>query len=189
MRAQARPFRPPAADPDVDVVSLREDPAVPPGHGCELEHEHPAPPVLRQPLVGQVSLERDAVDDRAAEADRLRGDPVRAVRADDRVDLDRLTVDPDLPVRFDGDADAVPKRRPGVDGPMDEELVEQPALRHQAEHLIRGAFDHGPVPEAAARARDPVLHHRLHREGQLPHGTHRETSAAGLVPREPCLVY
>ena len=60
--AQLRTFAAPAADADVDVVALREDPAVPAGHGTEFEHERPAPPSRRKLLIREVALERDAVE-------------------------------------------------------------------------------------------------------------------------------
>src|SRR6266542_1558172 len=68
---QARAFGAPATDAEVDMVALREDPAVAARHRCELEHEHPPPAVARESLVGHVPLERDPVDDPAAEPERL----------------------------------------------------------------------------------------------------------------------
>src|SRR5207302_11490403 len=123
------------------------------------------------------------------EAERPGRGPVGAVGADDRIDLDPLTVDADLSVRLDLDADAVPERRARIDRLPDEELVEPPALRHQAEDLLREAFHHGAVLETAAHARDPVLNDGLDRNRELPHGARRQTAAARLVAREFRLVY
>ena len=64
--AQAWPFALVAADSDVHVASLGKDPAVAPGHDAELEHHRPG--VAR--LVREVRLERDAVHDLSAEAER-----------------------------------------------------------------------------------------------------------------------
>src|SRR6266540_5557029 len=101
MLAQTRPLLAPAADADVDVVTLREDPPVAARNGGQLEHEHAAPAVGRKLLVGKIPLERDAVDDAAAEVKRARSDPVRAVCADQRVDVDELPIDAKLSLRLD----------------------------------------------------------------------------------------
>ena len=58
--AQARPFRLPAADPDVDVVALRKDPRVAARDGAELD-DRPAAVVLARVNMVDVALERDAV--------------------------------------------------------------------------------------------------------------------------------
>src|SRR5581483_1348707 len=84
--AQPRPLALPAADAEVHVVALREDPAVAAGERAELDHRD-SPVAL---VEGRVALERDAVDDLSAEAERARGDPVRAVRADHDRRLDAL---------------------------------------------------------------------------------------------------
>ena len=41
--AQVGPLVTPAADPDVDMVALRKDPAVPAWHRAQLENEPPVP--------------------------------------------------------------------------------------------------------------------------------------------------
>ena len=46
MLPQARPLRAPAADADVDVVALREDPAVAAGDDTELERQTAAEAIL-----------------------------------------------------------------------------------------------------------------------------------------------
>ena len=82
---QLRPLALPAADADVRVVALRKDPGVTAGDVGELEHEPAGVALARQRRVGDVPLVRDAVGDAVAEADRPRGDPVRAVGADDHL--------------------------------------------------------------------------------------------------------
>src|SRR5258705_9023389 len=168
--SQLRTFVAPAADADVDVIALREDPAVAAGHGAELEHERPVPPGRRKLLIRKIALEGDAVDDPAAKAERSSGDPVRAVGADQRGDLDRLPVDTQVALGADRDVDAVAKLGAGGDGLFDEERVEPSSLRHQTEHARRLAFDLPPVPQPAAHARDPVFDDGLDGGGQLPDG-------------------
>src|SRR5262249_58903691 len=84
--AQPRPLRLPAADADVDVVALREDPAVAAGDRAQLDVGEPAVLLAK----GGVAFEGDTVRDRPAEPERLRGRPVRAVRADDELRVDLL---------------------------------------------------------------------------------------------------
>ena len=187
--AQMRTFAAPAADADVDVVALREDPAVAAGHSAELEHEHPVQPSQRKLLVRKVALERHAVDDPTAQAERSCGDPVRAVGADHRADLDRLSVDTQLGRGVDGGVHALAKLDPCGDCLLDQKRVEPAALCHQAEHARRFALDLGSVPQPAAHARDPVFHDGLDGERQLPDGPRREPTSARLVSREARLVY
>src|SRR5262249_47972923 len=101
MGTETRALAPPAAGTHVDVVALREDPAVTARKGRKLEHEHSAPAVRREPLVGEVALQRDAVDDPAAEVERLRGDAIRAVCADDGIYVHAAPVDPHGAIGFD----------------------------------------------------------------------------------------
>src|SRR5205809_834719 len=171
------------------MVALREDPAVPAGHGAEFEQEPPVPRAERKLFVRQIALERDAVDDRAAEPERTSGDPVRAVGADHRGDLDRPTVDTQRGFGVDADVNTVAKLGPRGDRLLDEKCVQPPALRHQADHAARFPFDLRSVAKAAARARDPVFDDGLDGERQLADRPHREPSPARLVPWEPTLVY
>jgi hypothetical protein len=142
-----------------------------------------------EPAVRQVSFERDAVDDAAAETERLPGDPVRAVGPDDGVDLHRRSIDPEPAVRLDLDADAVAEDRTGLNRLVDEERVETAPLRHQAKDTVRLPLHHRPVLETATNARDPVLHDGLDRDRELPHRASRETTAARLVAGETDFVY
>ena len=77
MLAQPRAFRLPAADAVVDVVALGEDPAVAARDRPELDEGEAAVALVER----RVAFEGDAVGDRPAEAERLRGRPVRAVGA------------------------------------------------------------------------------------------------------------
>ena len=187
--AKTRPFGPPATDADVDVIALGEDPPVAARHSGELEHEGAAPRAEWEPLVRKIPLERDAVDDRAAEPEPLRGRPVRSVGADDRLDADAVAVDAELAVGLELDARAVPEGRAGFLRLLDEICVQSAPLRHQAESLLRPAFQHAPVLQTAPDPGDAILDDGLHRERELPHGAHRQPPAAGLVAREPRFVY
>jgi hypothetical protein len=100
-----------------------------------------------------------------------------------------LPVDADAAVRLHPDADAVAERGARVDRPLDEELVETPALRHQAENLVGVTIHRPPVLQTAADPRDPVLDDGLDGVRELAHRTHRQAAAAGLVARETGLVY
>ena len=79
VRAQLRAFSRPAADAVVRVAVLREHPAVAAGNDAELDRRAPRLPLGQRP----VSLERDPVEDAAAETG-VAGDPaVDAVGADE----------------------------------------------------------------------------------------------------------
>ena len=69
--AQLRPLALPAADADVRVVALREDPGVAAGDVGQLEHEPARVALARERRVRDVPLVGDAVDDPVAEPDRL----------------------------------------------------------------------------------------------------------------------
>ena len=189
MVTQSRAFVRPAADADVHVIPFRKDPAVAARDRAELEHEHSVPASCRQLLVGKVALERDAVDDRAAEPERASRDPVGTVGADDRVYLNRLAVDPQLGVGDDRDPRAVAELGSRVDRLLDEERVEPAPLGHQAEDSRGLAIERPAVAKTAANARDAVLDDGLDRERQLPNSPRGEPAAARLVAGERRFVY
>src|SRR5581483_3333173 len=85
---QPRPLARPRADADVDVVGLREHPAVAAGDRAELE-ERAAAEAGAESAVGDVALIGDAAQDPVAEPERAGGGAVRAVGADDRVHRER----------------------------------------------------------------------------------------------------
>src|SRR5262249_18355674 len=126
MLAQTGALGLPAADSQVDVVALREDPAVAAGYGAELEHEPARVPLGVDALVREVPLERSPVLAVGAQAERPRRDAVRAVRADD--DLRGVVGDPVLAhLRH---AHALAELGAGGDGLLDEVRVEPPTLGH-----------------------------------------------------------
>ncbi len=141
MLAHSRSFPLPTADSHVDVIALREDPAVAAGHVRELEAE-PAPvPLAGDDSVGHVRLERDAVVAPAVEAGRSCGQTVDAVGSEG------CTCSNFRPVqaRFDPgvrelelcDLDPVTEVGPRRCGLVGEEGVEPAPLRHQHERLPR----------------------------------------------------
>ncbi len=186
--AHAGPLCAPPADAHVHVVAFREDPRVAARDNAELEDEQPAPGVGREPVVGKVSLECDPVDDSAREVERPGRRPIGAVRADNRVDLDRLAPDSQACVGLDRGTDAHAELRPDLCGLLGEERVEPAPLRHQAELTRRLVLDLLPVAQAAPDAGDAILDDGLDRERELADRAHRQTAAAGLVAREPRFV-
>ena len=189
MPAQVRSLVPPTAHADVDVVALREDPAVTAGYGCKLEQQRAAPVSRWELVVGEVALERNAVDDRAAQPERAGGHAVRPVGADQRADLDRLAVHAEVYVGFDLGSHTFAEGHSRLDRALDHEGVELSALRHHAEDVGRASLHHRSVAQPTAGAGDPVLDHGLDGERQLPDGARRQAAAAGLVPGETRLVY
>src|SRR6266540_4721924 len=185
--AQLRSLEVPTADTEVDVVALREHPAVPARNDGELEH-HPAPvAAARDGSVAKVPLERDTVDDVTRQAECAGGDAVRAVGTDEGSGHDGRAGDANLRVALDVDARPVPELRSSLDGALDQEGIEPPALRHHRDGPIP-ALEGPPVLQATLDARDDILDDGLHGEGQLAQGAVRETAAARLVAREPGLV-
>ena len=83
--AQLGAFARPAADAEIRVVALREQPPVAPGRGAELDHGSRREAVTVEQLPRDVALERDAAHDAALQSDRLRDDPVGTVCADEHV--------------------------------------------------------------------------------------------------------
>ena len=150
MRAEPRPLTRPAADADVDVVALGEDPAVAAGHRGDLERHR----VRVAHVVREVRLERDAVDDLRSEAERLRARAVAAVGHDDDAGIELARVD----------GDALPDVGARVTGALEEEMVEPSSLRHVRERRPRRAREVGAVVEAALETIDDVLDDRVDRE-------------------------
>ena len=87
--AQARPLARPPADAVVRVAVLREDPAVAARHDTELDRRPPSLFVAQRP----VALERDPVDDPAAQPGGPRDPAVDAVRADEDAPVDLAPAD------------------------------------------------------------------------------------------------
>ena len=85
MVAQVRAFPVPAADTEVRVLALREQPAVAAVRLAELDHGRRGVALAVEVLPADVALERDAAHDAVLEPDRLRDDAVCPVRADERV--------------------------------------------------------------------------------------------------------
>ena len=83
--AQVRPLRVPAADADVGVVALREEPAVAAGDVAHLEQRHVLLHARADGLVGDVGLERRSEDAALAELQRAPADAVGAVRRDEHL--------------------------------------------------------------------------------------------------------
>ncbi len=186
MIAQPRPFLLPRPDADVDVVALREDPPVAAGDVGQLDDCAPAVPVAAKARVRDVSLQRDAVDDPAAEPERARCRSVRAVGSDDDVHLDGRAVDPDPPAELD--AGALAHLDPPLPGCVEQERVEAAPLRHVDDGRTRRALDPVAVPEAQLDQVDLLLDHRARVDGAAAEGARREAAAARLVAREGRLV-
>ena len=92
VRAQARPLSRPAAHAVVRVAVLREHPAVAARDDAELDCREPLPPRPER----AVPLERDPVEDPAAEPGVSRDHPVRAVGADEHRRFDAHAADRQL---------------------------------------------------------------------------------------------
>ena len=107
----------PAADAVVGVALLREDPAVAAGHGAELDRRAPAR--FRQ---RPVALERDPVEDAAAEAESRAIRPLSAPIRGDDVAVHRLAADADV-------AQADPTVRPSTVTPSAEDRQLRPPAR------------------------------------------------------------
>src|SRR5207302_7399849 len=131
---QSRPLRPPPADPDVDVIALRENPRIAARNGAELDHRTPSPAFLARVNIRDVPFERDSVPP-FAEAEHLRGEPVDAVRADHNlrprggpVEANGRLALPRLQRRH---ANPVPEVRPRCRGRFGAVRVESPPRGHQ----------------------------------------------------------
>ena len=91
VRPQPRPFGRPAADAVVRVTRLREDPAVATGDDAELDRRTARLTGRQRP----VSLERDPVEDAAAESGVARDPAVDTVRPDDHPSVHGRPADPE----------------------------------------------------------------------------------------------
>ena len=192
MASQSRALALPAAHTDVDVVALREHPAVAAGDRAELEDGASPIPVLADRLERHVALERDGEHVVVAEPEPVANPPVDPVRADERAALDPPAVDAQGDAGLAGldlrHLHAVTDVRAGGDGLLEQMLVEADALRHLDQRPLAVPFEAHPVAEAKADAVDDVLDHRVDRDRQLADGAHRQPAAARLVPREARLV-
>jgi len=189
--AQPRALRPPPADPDVDVVALREDPRVAARNGAELDHRTPTPAVLARVNIRDVPFERDSVPP-LAEGEHLRGEPVDAVRADHDLRLGgghveangRLAL-PELQRRC---AEPVPEVRSRGRGRFGEVRVEPPPLGHQDERPLPSPLEPRSVAEPELEAVDDLLDDGVDRDRKLLHSAFGQAAAARLVAREALAV-
>src|SRR6266542_2630337 len=181
--AQSRALALPAADADVDVVALGEDPRVAAGDDSELEHQ----PAAVARVERCVALEAHAVSVVAGDAERAGGEAVDAVGTDDHACGDPLAVDADVPV-VEPDLHTVAKLCAGILRLTNEELVQPATLRHEAERLVARALEGGAIAEPQLEAVDDVLDDRVERERKQPRRAQRDSAAAGLVAREAGLV-
>ena len=143
--AHPRALALPAADTDVDVIPLREHPAVAARHVRELEEEPAAVLLFVDDAVRNVAFEGNAVYAALVEADRPGSDAVRSVRAKQPICSNLVTGDRcSHAVVDEGDvlhAHAVAEISPGVGRPLGEVRVEPASLGHQNERLVGGALE------------------------------------------------
>src|SRR5919204_5625595 len=167
----------PSSDADVDVVSLGEDPRVAAWDNAEFENH--AASVARgiDVRVGDVSLERDAVDDVPAKVERPRRSAVCPVGGHDQAGVHGRRI------AFD----AVAKLGTSLDRALDEEVVEAAPLGHQRQ-VAAPAHERAAVVEAALDAADDVLDDRVDREGELLDRAELDPAATRLVARKAGLV-
>ena len=189
MGAQARPLGLPAPDADVDVVALREDPAVPPGDRPQLEHGSPPVAIAIDGVVAQVGLERDEVHAGTVAAQRARHDSVRSVRADHDPAGSGPVLRPHEHVvrpKFDlRHLRPVAEDRPGLAGTLDEKCVQHHSPGHVDQRLLALPLEPARVGEPDLEAVDDVLDHGLDREREECGGATGNATAARLVAREP----
>ena len=191
MASQSRAFALPAAHADVDVVALREHPAVTPGDRAELEDGASPIPVLADRLERHVALQRDGEHVVAAEPEPVANSSVDAVRADEHAALDTPAVDaqrdaglPDLDVRH---LHAVTDVRAGGDGLLEQMLVEADALRHLDQRPLAVPFEAHPVRRAESRcgrrrARPPRRRRPAARGRPASSARRRTACRAGSAP-------
>src|SRR5215211_626439 len=185
MRAEPRPLAQPAADADVDVVTLREHPGVAARDRAELDQRAATEASRFDRLVRHVALECDRVVMTAAEADRPRGDSVHSVRADQRRGAHRHAVDGEASVGRDvADLRPLAEIGAGLRGLLGEERVETPPLRHEQERSLAAPLEPLPVSEPELERRYAVLDDGRHVDRDLVDRPVREPAAARLVARE-----
>jgi hypothetical protein len=172
--AQPRALVGVAADADVDVVGLREDPAVAAVEDGPVDRDR----ALVFAVVRVVPLERDPVGDGPAEAELAGARAVRAVGADHVPGVELPGVDGRLLEHLGA----------GVARLLEEEVVEPAPLGHEGDRRLRRPPNAVPVAEPERDAVDHVLDHRLDREGQQARGPDGDAAPAGLVAREGRLV-
>ena len=189
--AQVRALRVPAADADVGVVALREDPAVAAGDVAHLEQRDVLLDARADGVVGDVGLERRGEDAVLAELERAPADAVGAVGRDEHLGARARAV-----VERDGRAPVarparprarfVPSRnvRAGERRLLGEEGVEALALRHQHDRRESAVLERAEIGVAEGDRRDLPLDHRPDRERQQARAAQRDAAAAGLVAGE-----
>jgi hypothetical protein len=178
--AESGSFGLPAADADVEVLGLGEEPAVAARHDAELEEERRAVGGIE----GRVPFEGDAVRDLLGQSERLRHDAVRAVGADQDV-CGRGTAGQAHGGAFDLlHPNAVAKVSAGGGRALSEEGVEPGALCEQDERLFAPPLVPSPVPRAEANAGRAILDDGVDGLGEEPDSAPGEPTPAGLVAGE-----
>lgn len=182
----------PAADADVEVVALREDPAVAAGNAPEVEGDESLPFTSERGAAGAVErvvgLERDRMLAGGGKAEGARGGAVHAVGADQDARLVHVGAGADDGARAaDLDvADAVGIAEVGTSsgGVLGEEGIEAGALGHAGEDVGAGAVEAATHGGADAHAIDLSFGDGGEVEIVRRVGAERDAAAAGLIARK-----
>jgi hypothetical protein len=186
------PFLRPTPDSDVDVIRLREYPAVPTGDRSKLDQDR----ILETDRAGgasrEIALQGEAHRTITAQAQHLRGDAVGTVSTDDERRRDPISTDrhhDSLIVDVDASdtttVTEIDARRSRLDNQM---VIEPSALSHVGDRLAAAAMD-GPSSELVEHS---VRHHafddRLNRTRSEPFGSAGHGAATRFVARERRLI-
>jgi hypothetical protein len=174
--AQAWPFGLPGAHADIDVVPLREHPAVPAGDIRQLDHRAPVVAVARDAPIGDVALESDAVDDPGTEAESARARAVRTVGTNNDVGAAEVSG------RTLADLDPSLSRR------VQEECIEPPSLSHGDHRSASPPLDRVAVPEPELHDVDELFYDGRRIDRAAQEGPRCQPTATGLVARKGRLV-
>ena len=190
--ADPRPLCRPAADADVDVVALREEPAVAARYDTELDQREIAGRGRIEVSVGRVTLECDAAMNVERDARETSGGAVRAVRSDEHVRPDTVAADGRHHAvrshRQGSGRDPVSKVGARSHRLLGEEGIEPPPLRHPDERHLVSPLEALPVAKPDREAHDIGLDHGgdvARRMAKRPAG---QPAAARLVAREALAV-
>ena len=185
-------FSRPAPDADVDVVALREEPAVAARYDTELDQREIAGRGRIEVSVGRVTLECDAAMNVERNARETSGGAVRAVRSDEHIRPDTVAADGRHHAvrshRQGSGRDPVSKIGARSHRLLGEEGIEPPPLRHPDERHPVSPLEALPVAKPDREAHDVGLDRGgdvARRMTKRPAG---QPAAARLVAREALAV-
>ncbi len=185
---QPRPGMTPAADAKVQVITLREEPAIAAGYDTEVKAEDLLPLGGKALGGGKVPLQPHQRAARDGHSGERRRPPIGPIGSDERARAEPLTPSPHtntpgVPLNRT-DRHPFLEGRASGDRPLSEECIESPALGQIGQRLGGVAAVSPALAQRKMNTVDRALGHRSQVERDESRRAHVDPAAARLISRE-----